>query len=101
MEHANQDMLFKMMADYSVQVLTNCWPVRIVVGGILVKHNDQDRTLPVEGLIAAAKMRPCNELRKTLTGKVGGLYTVGDCVKPRGIINAIWEAFHTARKIDG
>jgi 2-enoate reductase len=101
MGFANRDMLLKMMTDHNVQVLTNCWPVRIVADGILVKHNAQDRTLLAESLISAAKMRPCNELQKALSGKVAGLYAIGDCVEPRRIINAVWEAFHTARKIEG
>jgi 2-enoate reductase len=99
MYHANREMLLEMMVDYNVQVLTNCWPMRIVAGGILVKHNDQERTLLAESMVSATNMRPCNELHKALSGKARGLYAIGDCVEPRSIINAIWEAFHTARKI--
>jgi len=101
MKLANRHMLLKMMADYNVQVLTNCWPVQIVAGGILVKHNDHENILKVDSLISAAEMRACNELHRTLSGRIEGLYAIGDCIKPRRIINAIWEAFHTARKIYG
>ncbi len=101
MKLANLHMLLKMMADYNVQVLTNCWPVQIVAGGILVKHNDHENTLKVDSLISAAEMRACNELHRTLSGRIGELYAIGDCIEPRRIINAIWEAFHTARKIYG
>jgi len=95
----NRDMLLKMMDNYNVQVLTSCLPVRIMADGILVKHNNQDRTVLAESLVSAANMRSCNELQKALKGKVAELYVVGDCVEPRLIIDAVWEAFHTARKI--
>ncbi len=97
----NRDMLLKMMADNEVQVLTNTSPVRVVAGGILVKCDDKDdRTLPAQSLVLAAGMCPCNELQSNLTGKVAELHAIGDCVEPGHIIDAIWQAFHTARKIE-
>ena len=96
----NRDMLLKMMADNNVQVLTDSWPVRVVAGGILVKHDDEDRTVPAESIVVAAGMRSCCDLQKTLNGKVAELHAIGDCVEPGGIIEAIWQAFHTARRID-
>ncbi len=96
---ANRDMLLKMMADYNVQVLTNCLPMRITTSGILVTHNDQERIVSAESLISAANMHSCNELTKALKGRVNELYAIGDCVEPRSIINAIWEAFHIVQKL--
>jgi len=51
-------------------------------------------------LVFNGGMSSCNELQKILDGKVPELYAIGDCVEPRLIINAMWEAFHTARKIE-
>lgn len=45
------------------------------------------------------RLRFCNDLQKTLNGKVTELHAIGDCVEPSGIIDAIWQAFHTARRI--
>jgi len=96
---ANRDMLIRMMADTKVQVLANARLVQAVVGGVIVKQEDQDQILPAESLVFASGMRSCNELQKALTGKVKELHAVGDCVEPRHIIDAIWEAFHVARTI--
>ncbi|MFC2059641.1 FAD-dependent oxidoreductase [Chloroflexota bacterium] len=96
----NRSMLLKMMADSKVQVLTNTLPLEVVDGGILVKHNDENITLPVESIVSAAGMRPCDELQRALTGKVSELYAIGDCVKAGRIIEAMWQAFHTAREIE-
>jgi len=100
MIHNNRLMLIKMMADSNVQVLSNTWPIEVIAGGIIVKQDGEGRILPVESLVFSGGMRSCNELEKALTGRVTELYAIGDCVEPRRIINAIWEAFHTARKIE-
>ncbi len=100
MHHTNRNMLLKMMADNNVQVLTNTRTVQVMADGILVKKDDHDRFLPAESLVLAAGMRSCNELQEALTGKVTRLYAIGDCVEPRRIINAIWDAFHTVREIE-
>ncbi|MFC1816487.1 NAD(P)/FAD-dependent oxidoreductase [Thermodesulfobacteriota bacterium] len=96
---SNRDMLLKMMAENKVQVLNSTSPVKVVTGGILVKHDDKDEILPAESLVIAAGMRPCNELQGNLTGKVAELYAIGDCVEPGHIIDAIWQAFHSVRRI--
>jgi thioredoxin reductase len=93
-------MLLKMLADNNVQVLTSSQVVQVEADGVLVKKNGQDEVLPVESLVLATGMTPRNELQEALTGKVPGLYAIGDCVEPRHIINAIWEAFSTARTIE-
>ena len=98
--HANRRMLIKMMMEHDIQVLTNCLPVQIEAKGILMKHNDKEILVKGESVISAANMCPCNELQRTLNGRVSYLHAVGDCVEPRRIINAIWEAFHTVRKIN-
>jgi len=96
----NRGMLLKMMTDNNVQVLTSALPMRVVDGGVLVKHNNEDRIVPAKSIVIAVGMSPCNDLEKILNGKVAELYTIGDCAEPGGIIDAIWQAFHTARKID-
>ena len=100
MNFHNRQMLFRMMADNNVQILTDAWPVEIIAGGMLVKRNGEDRSLSAESFVVSGGMTSCNELQKTLDGKITELYAIGDCVEPRLVINAIWEAFHTARKIE-
>lgn len=97
--HVNGDMLLKMMTDNKVQVLTNTQPIEVVAGGVLVKQDDNKRILPAQSLVLAAGMRSRNELQRNLTGKITELYAIGDCAEPGRIIDAMWQAFHTARKI--
>ena len=34
-----------------------------------------------------------------LEGELPSIYAIGDCVEPRKIMNAIWEAYNIARLI--
>ncbi len=44
-------------------------------------------------------LKPEAALSEELRDRVPELYTVGDCVEPRRLINAVWEAYRTARLI--
>ena len=50
-------------------------------------------------MVLAAGLKPKEELLAALEGKVPEVYTIGDCVEARKLINAIWEGFRTARLI--
>jgi len=50
-------------------------------------------------IVFALGMKPNNNLKERLQGKVPELYEVGDCIKPRNIIDAIDEAARVARLI--
>jgi hypothetical protein len=47
----------------------------------------------------AAGMKPNNELSSLLDGKAPELFTIGDCVEPKRIGEAIKSAYRTALKI--
>ncbi len=37
-----------------------------------------------------------NELTEELSGLMPEVYAIGDCVRPRHVLNAIWEGYRTA-----
>ena len=96
----NRLMLYKMMTDNNVQVVTNAQVSKIVNDVVFVKQASQETHLPAEILVIATGMSSCNQLHKALINKVSSLYAVGDCVKPGRIIHAFWDAFHTVHRID-
>ena len=53
----------------------------------------------VMGELTALGLKPEAALSEELRDRVPELYTIGDCVEPRRLINAIWEAYRTARLI--
>ncbi|MFC1987976.1 hypothetical protein ACFLVH_05490 [Chloroflexota bacterium] len=50
-------------------------------------------------MVLAVGLKAEEKLSGALADKVSEVYTIGDCVEPRKVINAMWEGFHTARLI--
>jgi len=55
--------------------------------------------IPGDTIVFAIGMKPSNYLKARLDGKVPELYQVGDCVKPRQIVDAIGDAARIGRLI--
>jgi pyruvate/2-oxoglutarate dehydrogenase complex dihydrolipoamide dehydrogenase (E3) component len=52
-----------------------------------------------DNLILALGYRPMNQLENQLKGKLSRIHTIGDCVKPRKILEAVSEAYVIATQI--
>jgi NADPH-dependent 2,4-dienoyl-CoA reductase/sulfur reductase-like enzyme len=70
--------------------------IEIAEDGVKAITNGEIRLFKGDTIILAAGMKPCNDLASRLTGKVAGLYTIGDCVEPKRIGEAIKSAYRTA-----
>jgi pyruvate/2-oxoglutarate dehydrogenase complex dihydrolipoamide dehydrogenase (E3) component len=55
--------------------------------------------LPAETVVLALGASPLNHLFNTLKDKIPEIYAVGDCVKPRTILEAVREAYDVAKNI--
>ncbi|MBE9505981.1 MAG: FAD-dependent oxidoreductase, partial [Chloroflexi bacterium] len=63
-------------------------------GALVVETTDgRTRTLEADTLVLAAGSVPDTSLYEGLKGKVSELYTVGDCVEPRAIGDAVREGY--------
>jgi len=67
--------------------------VRVMLQGI------KEAFIPGENLIMALGYRPLNQLENQLKGMLPGIHTIGDCVKPRKIIDAVSEAYVIATQV--
>ena len=67
--------------------------------GAVVNSCGEKRTLKADTVVLALGLKSEGALTKGLQGKVPELYAIGDCVEPRRIINAVWEAYRIARLI--
>jgi len=73
--------------------------IEVTGQGVLVNAGGTRRELKADSVVLAVGFKPESTLRDELEGKVPDLFAVGDCVKPRKIINAVWEGFHASRLI--
>jgi 2,4-dienoyl-CoA reductase-like NADH-dependent reductase (Old Yellow Enzyme family)/thioredoxin reductase len=59
----------------------------------------KEEFIPGVNLIMALGYRPLNQLENHLEGTLARIHTIGDCVKPRKIIDAVSEAYVIATQI--
>ena len=88
-----------LVKESEVEALTSTKLLEVTGQGVLVNAEGSKRELKADSVVLALGFKPESTLRDELEGKVPELFSVGDCVKPRKIINAIWEGFHTSRLI--
>jgi NADH dehydrogenase FAD-containing subunit len=66
---------------------------KVVVYNVYTKHEEEIDE--VDTVVIAAGNRSNNPLYKSLKGKVKELYSIGDCVSPRKVNDAIVEGSRT------
>ncbi len=96
----NRMHLLKLIVDASVKTLTATRVLEITNEGIAIADKkNRKSTLEADTIILACGFKPNETLLKALSGKVSEVYTIGDCVEPRKIMDAIKEGFPLARLI--
>ena len=97
---SNRMFLLEMMADERIDILTETKVVDIKNNGILIADkNDLRRIIKADTIVLAVGYQSNRVLLEELEDKVPEVYAIGDCVKPRKVKNAIWEAYRTARLV--
>ena len=81
----------RMDANVKVEEITN--------KGVRVSRNGISDFLDGDTVVLAVGFEADRELAEELKGKVAALYSVGDCVQPHGIKEAIEEGFCVGREI--
>lgn len=93
--------LLERLAEAGVAIRTGTKVDEIVKGGVLsdkdyLKKGWLDKA---DTVVLATGMKPNNSLYFSLKGKIAELYVIGDCFKPRKMIDAIHEGARVARTI--
>lgn len=92
--------LLDVLTTEGVNMMTETKAVEITKGGLIVATREGVRqTIDADTIVLATGAKPNVELIQALEGKVPDVYCVGDCVKPRTILEAIHEGFGTALTI--
>ena len=100
-ESVTRKLLLKRLNEKKVKILTDSIIFEIKEGEISIMNAKSNRreNIKAENVVLSLGARANDKLFKELKGKVKELYAIGDCVKPRKIIDAIYEGFHIAREI--
>ena len=93
--------LVRLLDCANVKILTNSNALEVTDTGLIIADKQgAESTLEAETIVCAVGMKPVGEsLVEALKDKLPEVYTIGDCVQPSKVLNAIWEGFRTARLI--
>jgi pyruvate/2-oxoglutarate dehydrogenase complex dihydrolipoamide dehydrogenase (E3) component len=79
-------------------MMTDSRIIKILDDGVIVmdKHF-REQKIEADAVVLAWGRAPKRDLAEGLQGKVPKLYTIGDCVSPREIVDAVKEGAYVAR----
>lgn len=98
-DHNNHDVLLMMIKAADITVLSEAVPVRVENDGVVINKAGAETKIPVDSLVFSGRMIPENGLGKSLAN-MHNVFSVGDCVNPERIMEAVWAAFKTVREIE-
>jgi 2-enoate reductase len=98
--HANRDMIMEQLEKKGVRIYTDTKCERITSDGIKINLKDgSDALLRADTVIISIGMKPVDVLLPELNAIVDEVYPIGDCVSPRKVKDAVWEAYKRAVSI--
>lgn len=98
-ESVTRRLIHRDLKKLSVKILTNAKIVEIGNDEVIYVDSDgQKKSIKGDNIVNALGAVANDELLKELSGKAN-IFSIGDCVKPRKIIDAIFEGWNTARQV--
>lgn len=101
-EHClNNDLsLRNMLANSNINIMTKTKLVEAKDGAVVVENSEGTMEIPCDALVLAVGYKADKSLAEALEGKIERVYTIGDNVKSRKVIDAVHEAYHTIRVLE-
>ena len=97
---ANRDMLLELLRKKAVAVKTICCIETILPGEIVYRTEFGTRKkIEAKTIVLSLGRESQNGLLPGLKKQGKDVYAVGDCVAPRKVKDAVWEAYRTALKV--
>ena len=93
--------LVKLLDDHKVTIQTEADTKRITKNGVeFTDRSGGRKALEADTVVIAIGLKVANEaFVETLEDNLPEVHVIGDCVKPRKILSAIWEGYRRARVI--
>jgi len=95
-----RENLLGRLAQQGVTMLPGVKYEEITAQGLVITDKEgKKRTLEADTIVLAAGATPLSELAQKIKGKVAEVHSVGDCVQPRKIAEAIEEGARVGRQL--
>jgi NADPH-dependent 2,4-dienoyl-CoA reductase/sulfur reductase-like enzyme len=82
-----------------IEMVTKARAEEITQTGVRATQNNAARFFEGDTVVLAVGFTPNTELAQKLVGKVPALYSIGDCVEPRKIVDAIGDGARVGREV--
>ena len=97
MEDPCREVMKPRLRENGIRILTSTRVEKILEKGVeVVDSKGQKQVLDADTVVLAMGNKPNRELADELKEKVSRIFTVGDCLEPRRLIEAIYEATNAA-----
>jgi 2,4-dienoyl-CoA reductase-like NADH-dependent reductase (Old Yellow Enzyme family)/NADPH-dependent 2,4-dienoyl-CoA reductase/sulfur reductase-like enzyme len=97
---SNRAFFLSRLLDKGVTLLCEVRYNSVSPEGVNITTKDgEERTIEADNVVLAAGSVPDTALYEAVKGKISEVYSIGDCVEPRTIRDAISEGFRTGQKI--
>jgi 2-enoate reductase len=97
--HANRQHMLRLLSELSVAIRKGTRLLEVGRAGIVVKNAGGKEEIEADTVVLAVGLRPVTELIDALKGTFYPVHAIGDCVSPRRIKGAVWDAFRLAQRI--
>jgi len=98
-DHNNREVLLMMIKAAEINVRSETVPARLRNGNVIVDQKGVEKEIAADSLVFSGRMIPENDLSKSLEN-ISTVFSVGDCVKPERIMEAVWGGFKTVQEIE-
>ena len=100
MYSVNRAHLLKLLDEANVHILTDTTVSEVTGKGVTITDRGGKRnTLDADTMVLSVGLKPDDKLLEALKDKVPEVYSIGDCVEPRRVIDTMREGFRLARLI--
>jgi 2-enoate reductase len=96
---ANRQYLLSLIDDFGITVMTETKLLEITDNGVMIEKSGQKKALETETVTFAVGLKPLTNLNESLKNNHFRVHAIGDCVLPRKVQGAIWDAFRLTRLI--
>jgi len=98
-DHNNREKLLLMIQAATINVLPGTVPVRFEPGVVVATQHGAEKKIAADSLVFSGRFMPENGLSKAF-GNRANIFSIGDCVEPGRIMDAVWGAFKVVREIE-
>jgi len=96
----NRAMLLDLLKAFGVTLLTGVKVGRVTAdGAAFVDATGTEKSVGLERVIWDPKLVADESLHQELGGVLARVYRLGDCRRPQGLMNAIWDAYEVCRAL--